>query len=49
LLATSVARTSKVWEPLRKRVYLLGDTQALKARVPSLHSEVEFRSEGKRR
>jgi hypothetical protein len=45
LLAASVARTSKVWEPLRKPVYLLGDTQALKAAVPSLHSEIEFGSE----
>jgi hypothetical protein len=32
-----------------KPVYVFGDTQALKATVPSLHSEVEFRSEGKRR
>jgi hypothetical protein len=26
-------------------VYLVGDTQALKAAVPSLHSEIEFGSE----
>jgi hypothetical protein len=34
----------KLWEPLTKPVYLLGDTQALKA-PPSLHSEIEFGSE----
>jgi hypothetical protein len=35
-----------VWELLTKPVYLLGDTQALKA-SSSLHSEMEFGSEEK--
>jgi hypothetical protein len=35
-----VAPTSKVWEPLAKPVYLLGETQALKA-ASSLHSKIE--------
>ena len=43
--AASVARTSKVWEPLTKPVYLVGDTQALKAASSSLHSKIEFGSE----
>ena len=45
LPAESVAHTSKVWEPLRKPVYLVGDTQALKATASSLRSEMEFGSE----
>jgi hypothetical protein len=45
LPAASVARTSKVWEPLRKPVYLFGDTQRLKAAASSLHSKIEVGSE----
>jgi hypothetical protein len=47
LPAASVAHTSKVWEPLTKPVYLVGDTQALKAAESSLHSEIAFGSEEK--
>ncbi len=47
LPAASVARISKVWEPLTKPVYLVGDTQAQKAAASSLHSEIEFGSEEK--
>jgi hypothetical protein len=47
LPAASVAHTSKVWEPLTKPVYLVGDTQALKAAASSLHSEIAFGSEEK--
>jgi hypothetical protein len=36
-----VAPTSKVWEPLTKPVYHLGETQALKAGTSSLHSKIE--------
>ncbi len=46
LPAASVAHNSKVWEPLTKPVYLVGDTQALKA-ASSLHSEIAFGSEEK--
>jgi hypothetical protein len=41
LPAASVAPTSKVWEPLAKPVYLLGEIQALKAAASSLHSKIE--------
>jgi hypothetical protein len=33
--------TSKLWAPLTKPVYLLGETQALKAGASSLHSKIE--------
>jgi hypothetical protein len=32
-----------------KTVYLLSDTQALKAAASSLHSKIEFSSEGRKR
>ena len=45
LRAASVALTEKVWEPLAKPVYFLGEEQALKAALSSLHSKVELASE----
>ena len=45
LRAASVALTEKVWEPLAKPVYFLGEEQAPKAPPSSLHSKVEFASE----
>ena len=45
LPAASVALTWKVWEPLAKPVYFLGEEQALKAALSSLHSKVELASE----
>src|SRR5215208_8476981 len=44
LPAASVAFTSKVWVPLAKPVYVVGDTQGLVA-ASSLHWKVEFGSE----
>jgi hypothetical protein len=38
------AHLEGVWEPLTKPVYLVGDTQALKAAASSLHSKIEFGS-----
>ena len=43
--AASVALTSKVWVPLANPVYFLGEEQALKGALSSLHSKVEFASE----
>jgi len=40
-----VALTWKVWEPVAKPVYFLGEEQALKAALSSLHSKVELASE----
>jgi len=40
-----VALTEKVWEPMAKLVYFLGEEQALKGALSSLHSKVEFASE----
>jgi hypothetical protein len=45
LRAASVALTEKVWEPLAKPVYFLGEEQAPKAPPSSWHSKVEFASE----
>ena len=45
LRAASVALTEKEWEPLAKPVYFLGEVQALKAALSSLHSKVELASE----
>ena len=44
LRAASVALTEKVWDPLAKPVYFLGEEQAPKAPPSSLHSKVEFAS-----
>ena len=44
LPAASFALTWKVWEPVAKPVYFLGEEQALKAPLSSLHSKVEFAS-----
>src|SRR5919107_3282389 len=45
LRAASVALTEKEWEPLAKPVYFLGEVQALKAALSSLHWKVELASE----
>ena len=43
--AASVALTEKVCDPLAKPPYFLGEEQALKAALSSLHWKVEFASE----
>ena len=43
--AASVALTWKVWVPLANPVYFLGEEQALKGALSSLHSKVELASE----
>jgi hypothetical protein len=45
LRAASVALTWKMWVPLAKPVYLLGEEQALKGALSSLHSKVLAASE----
>jgi hypothetical protein len=48
LPAASLALTLKVWEPLAKPVYFLGEEHTLKAPLSREHSKVEFGSEEER-
>ena len=43
--AASMALTLKVWEPLAKPVYVLGEEHSLKAPLSREHSKVEPASE----
>jgi len=45
LLEASLARTSKVWEPSERPVWLLGEVQLLNVAPSKRHSKVAFASE----